>query len=92
MTPPSYRILPECVLRQLGESRLLMVYPQDDVPHCLQVNESFFELFRHAQGLPAITAADLAAYLSEHFALDGETAAQEADRTIALWLELKLIG
>ena len=45
-----------------------------------------------APSADAITAADLAAYLAEHFALDGETAAQEADRTIALWLELKLIG
>ncbi len=87
-----YKILPECVLREVGDKFVLIIFSQEMSPRAMEVNESFARLFRRAQELGTFEEADLAAYLVADYGLAPDFAKEEAGATIRLWLEKCLIA
>ncbi len=92
MTSNRYHIVPECVLRQLGDKYLLLVYPSDeDDSYALQINESFAFLLEKILNQPSFTEEEVSSLLTSQYDLSEEEARAESEKTLALWLNNGLI-
>lgn len=80
-----YIIQPECSLRRLGDTFMVMVYPEAGKAFQMHVNESFWILLKKVREMESFTADDLCNILKEEYSLDNETAGKETAGILSLW-------